>query len=347
VAHTVGIVSSRSFGVALGLVVLAAAMPLAVRAQERDEAKRSGVLRARLLAYGAATGDFVGRVRISGRRRLYIECRGHGSPTVILEAGGGQNSRVWLAHKPGLPAVLPAIARFTRVCSYDRPGGLFAGGYGQPKSVSRSDPVAMPRTVRDMVLDLHALLRKVGAMRAAGVRGPYVLAGHSFGGMVGRLYATTYPREVAGLVEIDAQNEWFAEAYKRLLTPEQYANVAVYFPPYAPGFPGYSHYERPNLDASAAEMRQAQADTPLRPMPLVVLSHSPADPNPFGFPPGIPINAMNQAFNASQAKLVALVPGARHVIARRSGHDIQLDQPKLVIDAIRSVVVHVRAHPMR
>jgi pimeloyl-ACP methyl ester carboxylesterase len=198
-----------------------------------------------------------------------------------------------------------------------------------------------------MVLDLHVLLRKVGTLRATGVRGPYVLAGHSFGGMVARLYATTYPREVAGLVQIDAQSEWFAEAYKGLLTREQYASVAVDFPPYAPGFPGYSHYERPNLDASAAEMRQAQADTPLRPMPLVVLSHSPTDANPFGFPSDFPIKAMNQAFNASQAKLVALVPGPRHVIARRSGHDIQLDQPNLVIAAIRSVVVHVRTHPMR
>jgi pimeloyl-ACP methyl ester carboxylesterase len=302
---------------------------------------------ARLVASRTVRSDFAGRVRISGKRRVYIECRGRGSPTVILEAGGGQNSRVWLAHKPGLPSVLPAIARFTRVCSYDRPGGLFAGGDGQPKSVSRSDPVAMPRTVRDMVLDLHALLRKVGTLRAAGVRAPYVLAGHSFGGMVARLYATTYPREVAGLVQIDAQSEWFAEAYKRLLTPEQYGSVAVFFPPYAPGFPGYSHYERPDIDASAAEMRQAQADTPLRPMPLVVLSHSPTDANPFGFPPGFPIAAMNQAFNESQAKLAALVPGARHVIARRSGHDIELDQPNLVIDAIRSVVAQVRAHPGR
>ena len=176
---------------------------------------------------------------------------------MILDAGGGQSGRVRLAHKSGLPAVLPAVARFTRVCGYDRPGGLYPGGYRQPKSVSRSDPVAMPRTVRDMVLDLHALLHTTRAVRAAGVRGPYVLAGHSFGGMVARLYATTYPRDVAGPVQIDAQTEWFADAYKRLLTPEQYASVVVNFPRYAPGFPGYSRYERPSLDASGAEMRQA------------------------------------------------------------------------------------------
>ena len=232
---------------------IAAATPAVASALERGMGNESAGRRARLPANATATGDFAGRVRISGRRRLYIQCRGHGSPTVILDAGGGQNGRVWLAHKSGLPAVLPAVARFTRVCGYDRPGGLYPGGYGQPKSVSRSDPVAMPRTVRDMVLDLHALLHTTRAVRAAGVRGPYVLAGDSFGGMVARLYATTYPREVAGLVQIDAQTEWFADGYKRLLTPEQYASVVVNFPRYAPGFPGYSRYERPSLDASAAK----------------------------------------------------------------------------------------------
>ncbi len=77
-------------------------------------------------------------------------------------------------------------------------------------------------------------------------------------------------------------------------------------------------------------------------MPLVVLSHSRTDPNPFGFPLEWPIDALNRAFQVSQDKIAALVPGARHVIAARSGHYIQLDQPKLVIDAIRSVVKRAR-----
>ena len=161
--------------------------------------------------------------------------------------------------------------------------------------------------------------------------------------MLIRLYATTYPSEVAGLISIDAQNEWFAAAFKRLLTREQYTSYVVYTPP-PPGFEHYPDYERLSLDASGAEMRQAQADMPLRRMPLVVLSNSPTDPNPCGFPSDFPITATDQAFNESQDKLAALVPGARHVIARRSGHYIQLDQPKLVIDAIRSVVNRVRRH---
>jgi pimeloyl-ACP methyl ester carboxylesterase len=289
----------------------------------------------------SAHGDFARRVTIRGGRKLYLECRGRGRPTVVLEAGTGNNARVWHAHEPGHRAILPAVARFTRVCAYDRPGTVWPGGEGQPKSVSRSDPVAMPRTVRDIVRELHALLRKARTLDAAHLHGPYVLAGHSFGGMVMRLHATTYPRSAAGLVSIDAQSEWFLAAFKRLLTREQYTDAFVYPPPPA-GFESYPHYERLTGDASGAEMRQAQADTPLRRMPLVVLSHSLTDPNPFGFPPEFPVKALNRAFNASQDKLAALVPGGRHVIAAKSGHYIQLDQPKLVIDAIRSVVKKAR-----
>jgi pimeloyl-ACP methyl ester carboxylesterase len=229
----------------------------------------------------AASGDrdFARRVTITGGRRIYLECRGTGSPTVVLEAGTGDRSDVWSAPPlgPG-PAVLPAVAKFTRVCAYDRPGT-----YASPEELSRSDPVAQPRSVRDIVRDLRSLLR-------AHVPGPYVLAGHSFGGMVARLYATTYPRRIAGLVSIDAQNEDFAAADKRLLTPEQYL-AAVLNP--APPFEGYPAIERLNLEVSAAEMRQAQADTPLRRMPLVVISHSRTLPNPFGLPPDFPIAALD------------------------------------------------------
>jgi pimeloyl-ACP methyl ester carboxylesterase len=291
----------------------------------------------------AARGGFARRVEIRGGRKIYLECRGRGRPTVVLEAGSGNTALTWQAHEPGRRAILPAVARFTRVCAYDRPGTTWNGLFGQPKSVSRSDPVAMPRTVRDIVLDLHRLLRKASSMHAAHLRGPYVLAGHSFGGMVLRLYATSYPRNVAGLVSIDAQSEWYAAGLKRLLTHKQYTDSIVYQPPPA-GFESYSDYEQLALDASGAEMRQAQADTPLRRMPLVVLSHSPTDPNPFAFPPDFPIAALNRVFNASQDKLAALVPGARHVIAARSGHYIQLEQPRLVIDAIRSVVKRARRH---
>jgi pimeloyl-ACP methyl ester carboxylesterase len=277
-----------------------------------------------------AHGNFAGRVAIHHGRKLYIECRGTGSPTVVLEAGTGDRSDVWSTAPigPG-PAVLPAVARFTRVCAYDRPGT-----YDSPGVVSRSDPVAEPRSARDIVLDLRALLR-------AHVPAPYVLAGHSFGGMVVRLYATTFPRRVAGLVSIDAQNPDYAAAIKEFLTPEQYT-ASVLNPAPPPGFESYSAIEVLNLPVSAAQMRQAQADTPLQRMPLVVLSHSRTLPNPFGLPPDWPIVALDEAFQDSQDRLAELVPKARHVIATRSGHYIQLDQPKLVTREIRWVVRRAR-----
>ncbi|MGK2956552.1 MAG: alpha/beta fold hydrolase [Solirubrobacterales bacterium] len=278
-----------------------------------------------------AQGRFSGRIAIRGGRKIYLECRGSGNPLVMLEAGTGDMALTWT--KPPLgpgPAVLPAVSRFTRVCAYDRPGT-----YSIPGKRSRSDPVAMPRTARDIVRDLHALLR------ATRIPGPYVLAGHSFGGMVARLFATSYPGAMAGLVSVDAQNEDFTAAYKEFFPPEVY--IAAVLDPQPPrGLKNYAAVELLNLAPSAAQMHQAQTDTPLRKMPLVVLSHSRTDPNPFHFPPSFPIKGLNRAFQASQNMLARLVPGARHVIAKKSGHYIQDDQPNLVTREIRGVIDEVR-----
>jgi pimeloyl-ACP methyl ester carboxylesterase len=328
----------------LSLVAIGAAVPLDARAAAPAQTNVTGLNRTGSPAgpSQAAHGGFARRVKIRGGRKVYLECRGRGRPTVVLEAGSGNNARVWHAHQPGRRAILQAVARFTRVCAYDRPGTVWSGGSGQPKSVSRSDPVAMPRTVRDVVRDLRALLRKASTLHTAHIHGPFVLAGHSFGGMVARLFATSYARSIAGLVLIDSQNEDFAAAYKQLLTPEQYA-AAVLNPGPPPGLESYSALERLRLEVSAAQVRQAQADTPLRRMPLVVLSHSRDLPNPFGFPPDWPVEALERAFQDSQDKLAELVPGARHVIAARSGHYIQLDQPELVTREIRRVVREARS----
>ena len=276
-------------------------------------------------------GDFAGRVAIFGGRELYLECRGTGSPTVVLEAGTGDLAEIWTLPPVGPgPPVLPEVARFTRVCAYDRPGT-----YLLPDTLSRSDPVEMPRSAGDIVRDLGALLD-------AHVPGPYVLVGHSFGGLVVRLYATLFPERIAGLVLVDSQNEEFIAAYKEFLTPAQYLS-AVLEPGPPPGLEHYADVERLGLEVSGAQMRQAQTDTPLREMPLVVLSHSRDLPNPFGFPPDWPIAALEHAFQDSQDDLAELVPGARHVIATTSGHYIQLDQPVLVSEEIRRVVDEARS----
>jgi pimeloyl-ACP methyl ester carboxylesterase len=217
----------------------------------------------------AAQGDFAGLVDIGGGRRLYLECRGTGSPVVVLEAGYRSSARIWSEdlHQSGAPRpmVLAGVAAFTRVCAYDRPGtvALLNDNVRQ----SRSDPVPMPRTALDVVADLHALLR------AAGVPGSYVFAGHSLGGLFVRLYASTYPRDVLGLVLVDA----YSETLETLLTPQRWAalvrlNVRSGSDTVKP-IPSYGDLETIGYGKDNVVMRQAAATTPLGPMPLAVLAH--------------------------------------------------------------------------
>jgi pimeloyl-ACP methyl ester carboxylesterase len=279
----------------------------------------------------AAQGDFAGLVDIGGRR-LYLECQGTGSPTVILESGYRGGGDGWSQDprqpEPSRLMVLPAVAGFPRVCAYDRPGTLIVRD--DAPHPSRSDPVPMPRTAADLVADLHALLQ------AAGVPGPYVLAGHSLGGLVVRLYASTYPDAVGGLVLVDG----WSEQLQTLLTPEQWAAYVRFL---LLGLEAYPDLERIDFAASAAQMRQAATAPPLRPLPLSVLAKS----DSFNVPPdaglGFPIAALDQAWRAAQDELATLVPHARFSIASRSGHNIHQEQPALVSEAIRQVVAGVRA----
>ena len=279
----------------------------------------------------ATSGDFAGLVDIGGGRQMYLECRGEGDPTVILEAGAGNNASVWdsvaLSPDSDQTAVLPGVAAFTRVCAYDRPGTIL-----DFDRHSRSDPAPMPRTASDIVADLHALLG------AAAIPGPYVFAAHSFGGMVVRLYAATYPDEVVGLVLVDAAHEDYYAAQREVLAPEQRAEMARALEQGPPELADYPVRERLDPDASAAQMREAAAASPLRPLPLIVLTHG----RPWDWPPGYPADALEAVWLPLQEKLVALVPDGRLVVAEQSGHFISGDQPELVIEAIRQVVEAVR-----
>ena len=289
-----------------------------------------------------AQGDFAGLVDIGGRR-LYLECRGTGSPTVVLEGGYRDRGDIWSrdlqAPAGSRPMVLPAVAGFTRVCAYDRPGtaaevdpapGSAAGD--DAFLPSRSDPAPQPRTAAELVADLHALLQ------AAPAPGPYVLVGHSLGGLFVRLYAATYPDEVVGLVLVDATHEDVWVRFREQMTPAQWAAFeAAQFDLTAPA--AYPDYERIDQTASAAQVRQARGTSPLRPMPLAVLAHS----RPFDAPtPDWPSAVMEQTMLALQRDLAALVPSGRLSIASQAGHYVHQDQPALVIEAIQQVVAGVR-----
>ena len=283
-------------------------------------------------------GDFAGLVDIGGRK-LYLECRGRGRPTVILVAGLSSSARYWtddlLPANPPRTMVFPTIATTTRVCAYDRPGTY--AFIGEERFISRSDPVAQPTTAMARVADLHALLR------AAGVPGPYVLAGHSLGGFVARMYASTYPDEVIGLVVIDAYSEFL----EPIFGPERWPRLVRLN---APGkkvvpIPGYGDAEAWAFGEENYAMRRLTAASPLRPMPLAVLAHKvsfaiPADP---GLSQGFTSEEIEPLLFAANQAQAMLVPDARFFVGSRSGHDIHQDQPALVAEAIRQVVAGVRS----
>jgi pimeloyl-ACP methyl ester carboxylesterase len=117
-----------------------------------------------------------------GGYRLHIHSTGEGGPTVVLDAGMGCNSLDWAL-------VQPEIAKFTRVCSFDRAGNGW------------SDESPLERTSLNSVEELHTLLHN------AKIPGPYIFVGHSLGGIEARLFASKYPDEVAGVVLVDAAHE--------------------------------------------------------------------------------------------------------------------------------------------
>jgi pimeloyl-ACP methyl ester carboxylesterase len=300
-------------------------------------------------AVDAAHHPAPGKLVDIGGYRLHINCTGTGSPTVILDAGLGGTSLDW-------SKVQPEVARFTRVCSYDR------AGYGW----SQSGPG--PRTSQQIVKELHLLLTH------AQINGPYVLVGHSAGGLNMRLYAYRYPGDVAGMVLLDATSEHqFAPfgTHPAFFPPQavsaaaqvlQLFSVAAYFgvtrlalqtglAPLedAAAYPTavkpivlaqvsqtryYStqHDELSALQESAAQVRAARLASPsYGKLPLIVLSQDYSqDRSAQG-------KQMAAAWDALQQDMASLSSNSQHSVAQHSGHYIHLDRPDLAIAAIQSV----------
>lgn len=146
-----------------------------------------------------------GTFEVNGRH-LFIDCIGSGSPTIILEAGESQTSTE-------MEGLKEALAGEATVCSYDR------------ANTGQSDPAPTPRTARDLVDDLH------GLVAAAGIPGPYVLVGHSAGGLLVQLYARTYPGDVAAVVAMNPvppAGPWLARAVPLMTTGEAAEENAYY-----------------------------------------------------------------------------------------------------------------------
>ncbi len=127
------------------------------------------------------TIPLVGQMVDIGGYRLHISCAGTGGPTVVIDSGVGDWSTSWVG-------VQAEVAKTTRACVYDR------AGYGW------SEVGPQPRTSAQFVYELHALLQ------GANINGPYVVVGHSLGGLTAQLFAHDYPEEVAGVVLVDSLN---------------------------------------------------------------------------------------------------------------------------------------------
>ncbi len=275
-------------------------------------------------------GDFAELVGIGHGRSVYLECHGRGAPTVILEAGLRSRSDFWserTKETPPGPTVLPGVARTTRVCTIDRPGTTLGA-----TEFSRSSPLPMPRTAAGAVADLHAVLK------AARVPGPYVLVGHSTGGLIVRLYAATHPREVAGLVLVDALSEF-------LQGPLDRAQIAAYDELNNGPLEGvdYPDLEQILFRPSFAEMRRAERRHPLAAhIPLSVISRALPLPLPAGLPAGLTTPVVERAWRRAQDRLARLTPNAVQVIAERSSHYVMFSQPRLIVRQIERVVRAVR-----
>jgi pimeloyl-ACP methyl ester carboxylesterase len=282
-------------------------------------------------AADGSSGAFSRRVDIGGRK-IYLRCRGTGTagaPTIILMSGYHDSSDVWLdpdvlsllAPAVG-PPVFQALSRSNRVCVYDRPGTVrYVTGTPLTK---RSTPVPQPRTAEDVVEELHTLLD------VARVPGPYVLVGHSLGGLFVLLYARTYPDQVEAIVFNDAFSPTVPEVFGSL------------WPAYRDGLlnPPLDRApleslrspdsERIDLDASAAQVEQAPA---LPAMPLVVLTktESFAGLDPSTMPPGITADQVNTLYEQAEDYFVGLAPTTPHIFATGSDHYIQFSQPDLIV----------------
>jgi pimeloyl-ACP methyl ester carboxylesterase len=275
-----------------------------------------------------------------GGRRLHIFIQGDApGPTVVIEQGLASPSIVWWP-------LQATIAKFARVCTYDRAGYLW------------SDPAIAGRNLEDRVADLHSLL-----MRAQ-VPAPYIFVAHSLGGLIVRHFAQVHPNLVVGMVLVDSPDEpvifresvraSFAQGVRMQGIIRMAARFGLlrllgrYIPMLMlPDDPmGYALCVRPQHAAASADDMRAILDAsdeirkPARPgslgdRPIVLLSHG------IPFPPVAA--AMEEGWTDGVRRLSDLSTDGEFVVAQRSGHLIHVDEPELVVDSVRRVHAAVRA----
>lgn len=237
-----------------------------------------------------------------GIRSLVVA--GAGSPTVVFESGIGQGKRNWAA-------VFNRVSELTRAVAYDR------AGYGQ------SEASELPRDGLQMVLELRDMLR------TEGIEPPYVLVGHSLGGTMVKLFAKTWPEEVAGVVLVDARHEEFAQRCRQFGV-----NRLLYEPPQAflnmlPPVP------RAEVLAAPLTLKQARRAGSFPDVPLIVLTQSNATSR---WP-----KSLGKVWEASQRRMAQMSTLGRIKVVGNAGHNLHMDRPDVVVRAIAGVVRAARA----
>jgi pimeloyl-ACP methyl ester carboxylesterase len=275
-------------------------------------------------------------VTVNGRK-MHIDCSGQGSPAVVLDSGLGDSFISWRK-------VQPDIAKFTRVCSYDRAG------------LGYSEPGSSPRNSQVFAEELHQLLQ------AANVPAPYVLVGHSMAGFDIRLFTSLYRNEVAGLVFVDAshpdqesrlpaelknmEGSWLREAeFLEYTTPFGIPRLMGLCDESAAARAATCNWQ--NARQGIVEMKAFSSSAaltaktgPFGDIPLAVLSHDPDKPLS-ELPPDL-AKPTNEAWAKMQEELAHLSSRGTRQIVKNSAHYIQQDRPDAVIDAIQRVVNEVR-----
>ncbi|MDQ6654166.1 MAG: alpha/beta fold hydrolase [Acidobacteriota bacterium] len=240
-----------------------------------------------------------------GGHKLYINCEGRvrrGVPVVVMDSGLGNSSESWLG-------IQPKMAEFARVCIYDRAG------------LGNSDPSTHTQTSRHIAEELHSLLAQ------AGVRGPLVLVGHSLGGINVRMYASMYPKEVVGMVLVDSTHEEQG-ARADAVIPEEIKKQ------FLPSALVLTSAEKIDFKESFEQARKANWHADI---PLVVLTAANSGPRGEG-PLASLAPKLEQIRQELQQDLVHRSAMGKQIIATRSGHFIQRDEPDLVVNATREVI---------
>ncbi|HEX2571631.1 MAG TPA: alpha/beta fold hydrolase [Polyangia bacterium] len=291
--------------------------------------------------------------------RLHLHCTGQGQPTVVLDSG-------WAMPALGWTLVQPELAQRGRVCSYDR------AGMGH----SESDPTPAPHPPMRIAEDLHKLLQRTGE------RGPFVLVGHSHGGLMARAFYERFPKEVAGMVLVDATSEYMEERFfgptwekdmaasnesarrrgplfrfvlwsglgRWRLTKEAHNSGLPIKPEvideaiYLLNQPKWYRAAVAELDGVPESYRQLRAGRGLGDLPLIVLTAGKFQPK--GAPPEKAEEWSRIWVQELQPQLARLSTRGRQVIAD-SGHLIPFEAPGEVVKAVGEVVAMIPPAPAR